>query len=131
MRNKYSFGRTVSSTFEAAVQNVTQELQKEGFGVLTDIDMAATMKKKLNKEMPPFRILGACNPALAYRAVQAEPSIALLLPCNVVVGQDLANRVQVEFMDPNAVLALVDRPEIDQLAAEVRQKLERVMTALV
>lgn len=131
MRNKYSFGRTVSSTFEAAVQNVTQELQKEGFGVLTDIDMAATMKKKLNKEMPPFRILGACNPALAYRAVQAEPSIALLLPCNVVVRQDLANRVQVEFMDPNAVLALVDRPEIDQLAAEVRQKLERVMTALV
>jgi uncharacterized protein (DUF302 family) len=131
MRNKYSFGKTVSSTFEAAVQNVTQELQKEGFGVLTDIDMAATMKKKLNKEMPPFRILGACNPALAYRAVQAEPSIALLLPCNVVVRQDLANGVQVEFMDPNAVLALVDRPEIDQLAAEVRQKLERVMAALV
>ncbi len=131
MRNRYSFGKTVSSTFEAAVENVTQELQKEGFGVLTDIDIAATMKKKLDKEMPPFRILGACNPALAYRAVQAEPSIGLLLPCNVMVRQDLASKVHVEFMDPNAVLALVDRPEIDQLAAEVRQKLERVMTALV
>jgi len=131
MRNKYSFGRTVSSTFEAAVENVTQELQKEGFGVLTDIDMAATMKKKLNKDMQPFRILGACNPALAYRAVQAEPSIGLLLPCNVVVRQDAAGNVQVEFMDPNAVLALVDRPEINQLAADVRKRLERVMAALV
>jgi uncharacterized protein (DUF302 family) len=131
VKNKYSFGKTVSSTFEAAVENVTQELQKEGFGVLTDIDMAATMKKKLDKDMPPFRILGACNPALAYRAVQAEPSISLLLPCNVVVRQDVAGKVHVEFMDPDAVLSLVERPEIDQLAAEVRQKLQRVMTALV
>ena len=131
MSNKYSFGKAVSLSFEAAVEQVIHELQREGFGVLTDIDMAATMKKKLNKAMPPFRILGACNPALAYRAIQVEPSIALLLPCNVVVREDVAGKVQVEFMDPNAVLALVDRPEVNQLAAEVRQKLERVMNALV
>ncbi len=131
MKSRYSFGKTVSSTFEAAVENVTQGLQKEGFGVLTEIDMAATMKKKLNKDTAPFRILGVCNPELAYRALQTEPSIGLLLPCNVVVRQDAAGKVHVEFMDPNAVLALVDRPEIDQLATEVRQKLQRVMTALV
>lgn len=80
--------------------------------------------------MPPYRILGACNPPLAHRALTAEPSIGLLLPCNVVVRQDDAGKVQVEFMDPNAVLDLVDKPDITQLAGEVRQKLERVMQAL-
>ncbi len=130
MRTHYGFGKTVASSFDAAVEKVTQELQKEGFGVLTDIDVAATLKKKLNQDMPPYRILGACNPPLAHRALQAEPSIGLLLPCNVVVRQDDAGKVHVEFMDPNAVLDLVDRPEIHQLAAEVRVKLERVMGAL-
>jgi len=98
--------------------------------VLTDIDVAATLKKKLNQDMPPYRILGACNPPLAHRALVAEPSIGLLLPCNVVVRQDDAGKVQVEFMDPNAVLDLVNKAEVHQLAGEVRQKLERVMQAL-
>ena len=98
--------------------------------MLTDIDVAATLKKKLNQDMPPYRILGACNPPLAHRALEAEPSIGLLLPCNVVVRQDDAGKVQVEFMDPNAVLDLVAKPEVHQLASEVRQKLERVMQAL-
>ena len=130
MSTRYGFGKTVASSFDAAVDKVTQELQKEGFGVLTDIDVAATLKKKLNQDIPPYRILGACNPPLAHRALEAEPSIGLLLPCNVVVRQDDAGKVQVEFMDPNAVLDLVNKPEVHQLASEVRQKLERVMQVL-
>lgn len=130
MSTQYGFGKTVAFSFDVAIEKVTQELQKEGFGVLTDIDVAATLKKKLNQDMPPYRILGACNPPLAHRALTAEPSIGLLLPCNVVVRQDDAGQVHVEFMDPNAVLELVDKPEIGQLASEVRQKLERVLKAL-
>lgn len=130
MNSKYGFGKTVETSFDAAIEKVTQELQKEGFGILTDIDVQATLKKKLNQDMPPYRILGACNPPLAHRALTAEPSIGLLLPCNVVVRQDAPGKVQVEFMDPNAVLDLVDKPDITQLAGEVRQKLERVMQAL-
>jgi uncharacterized protein (DUF302 family) len=130
MEAKYGFGKTEDLSFDAAVEKVTQELQKEGFGVLTDIDVAATLKKKLNQEMSPYRILGACNPTLAYRTLEAEPSIGLLLPCNVVVRQDAAGAVRVEFMDPNAVLDLVNRPEISRIAGEVRQRLERVMQTL-
>ncbi len=130
MNTKYGFGKAVAFSFDTAVEKVTQELQKEGFGVLTDIDVAATLKKKLNQDMPPYRILGACNPPLAHRALEAEPSIGLLLPCNVVVRQDDAGKVQVEFMDPNAVLDLVNKPEITALASEVRQRLERVSVAI-
>jgi len=127
---KYGFGKTVDLTFDRAIEHVTQALQGEGFGVLADIDVAAAMKKKLNQDMPPYRILGACNPPLAHRALTAEPSIGLLLPCNVVVRQDAAGKVHVEFMDPNVVLELVSKPDITQLAGEVRQRLERVMQAL-
>ena len=130
MSTRYGFGKAVASSFDAAIEKVTQELQKEGFGVLTDIDVAATLKKKLNQDIPPYRILGACNPPLAHRALEVEPSIGLLLPCNVVVRQDDAGKVRVEFMDPNAVLDLVNKPEVHQLASEVRQKLERVMQVL-
>jgi len=130
MSVSYGFGKTVNLAFDAAVLRVTEELQKEGFGVLTEIDVKATMKKKLNADMPPYRILGACNPQLAHRALTAEPEIGLLLPCNVVVRQDDAGKVHVEFMDPNAVLDLVNRPEVTQLACEVKQRLERVMAAL-
>ena len=130
MDAKYGFGKTVDLSFDAAVEKVTRELQKEGFGVLTDIDVAATLKKKLNQEMPPYRILGACNPPLAHRALEAEPSIGLLLPCNVVVRQDTIGKVHVEFMDPNAVLDLVNRAEVRLVAGEVRQRLERVLQAL-
>ena len=130
MNSKYGFGKTVDMEFGDAVTRVTQALQGEGFGVLTDIDVAATMKKKLNQDMPPYRILGACNPPLAHRAIQAEPAIGLLLPCNVVVRQDETGKVHVEFMDPRAVLQLVEKPEISDLATEVRQRLERALASM-
>jgi uncharacterized protein (DUF302 family) len=130
MGTKYGFGKTVSFAFDEAISRVTQALQAEGFGILSDIDVAGTLKKKLDLDMPPYRILGACNPPLAHRAIQAEPSIGLLLPCNVLVRQDAQGQVRVEFMDTDAVLKLVDKPEIASLAAEVRQRLERVMNAV-
>ena len=128
--SKYAFGKTVSLDPAAAVQKVTEALSKEGFGVLTEIDVAGTMKKKLNLDLPPYKILGACNPHLASQAIAAEPEIGALLPCNVVVRQNAEGATRVEFMDPKAVLTLVDRPEVNSLAAEVRSRLERVMAAL-
>lgn len=130
MDTKYGFGKTVDLRFDQAVEHVIEALKREGFGVLADIDVAGAMKAKLNREMPPYRILGACNPPLAYQAIAAEPSIGLLLPCNVVVREDDTGVVHVEFMDPNSVLALVDKPDISRLADEVRQRLERVMQSL-
>ncbi len=125
----YSFGKTVNLGFDAAIERVTQELQKEGFGVLTDIDVKATMKKKLDLDVAPYRILGACNPTLAHKAISAEPEIGALLPCNVVVRED-AGKVRVEIMDPKAVLKLVSNPAVETLAAEVRSRLDRVLAAL-
>ena len=128
--SKYGFGKAVDYGFDDALAKVTEALSKEGFGVLTEIDVAATMKKKINVDMPSYRILGACNPQLANRAIGAEPSIGLLLPCNVVVRQDAAGTVHVEFMDPIAIMRLVDKPEVEELANEVRGRLDRVMAAL-
>jgi uncharacterized protein (DUF302 family) len=129
-RTRYCFGKPVALPFDAAVQRITEELAKVGFGVLTEIDVAATMKKKLGTDMPPYRILGACNPQFASRAIAVEPQIGALLPCNVVVRQDAAGAVHVEMMDPNAVLTLVDRPEVGALAAEVRSRLEQALAAV-
>jgi uncharacterized protein (DUF302 family) len=126
----YAFGKTVSMPFDAAVSRTTEALAAEGFGVLTEIDVAATLKKKLGETVPPYRILGACNPGFAHRALREEPRIGALLPCNVVVREDEAGAVRVEFMDPDAVLGLVGRPAVGSIAAEVRAKLVRVMAAL-
>jgi len=130
MSGKYAFGNTVPLKHDAALARVSEALLKEGFGVLTEIDVAATIKKKLGLDMPPYRILGACNPQLAHRALQADPQLGALLPCNVVVRDDAAGKTIVEMMDPAAVLGLVDRPEIGLIAAEVRQRLERVLAAV-
>jgi nicotinamidase/pyrazinamidase len=127
---EYGFGRTLTLRFDDALERVTQALRNEGFGVLTDIDVAATLKEKLGSEIPPYRILGACNPPLAQRALQAERTIGLLLPCNVVVRQDIAGAVHVEFLDPAMLGELAENEEITALATEVRQKLLRVMDAV-
>lgn len=125
----YVFGKIVNQPFDVAVQRITAALAEVGFGVLTDIDVQATMKKKLGQDMPPYRILGACNPQFASRAIAAEPSIGALLPCNVVVREDAAGAVNIEVMDPNAVLTLVDHPDVGAMAVEVRQKLVQALAA--
>ncbi|MFQ5549021.1 MAG: DUF302 domain-containing protein, partial [Woeseia sp.] len=105
MESKFGFGKTVDVGFDEAIEKVTAELQIQGFGVLSDIDVAAKMKEKLGEDMPPYRILGACNPALAYQAISAVSDIGLLLPCNVLVREDDERKVSVGFMDPESVLS--------------------------
>jgi uncharacterized protein (DUF302 family) len=126
---KYVFGKTVALGFDEAIKRVTEELAKEGFGVLTEIDVKATLKKKLGIDVAPYRILGACNPQFAHKAMELEPQIGALLPCNVVVREE-GGKTRVEIMDPRAVLQLVERPEIEGIATEVRNRLERVLASL-
>jgi uncharacterized protein (DUF302 family) len=126
----YGFNIQLKGGFADAVQRVTEALKTEGFGVLTDIDVQATMKAKLGIDGKPYRILGACNPPLAHKAISADPDIGLLLPCNVVVREDAEGKIIVGFMDPIAVLKLTDNPGITEIAKDVRARLERVRDQL-
>jgi uncharacterized protein (DUF302 family) len=126
MSNTYAFGKTVGTEVSQTIERVTQALAKEGFGILSDIDVAGTLKKKLGLELPAYRILGACNPQFAHRALEAEPEIGTLLPCNVVVRKVGAG-TRVDIMDPLAVMQLVGKPEVATIASEVRGRLRRVL----
>ena len=126
----YGFNVKVNGTMEQVIKKVTDALQTEGFGILTEIDVQATLKKKLNIDRKPYRILGACNPSYAHQALDAEPDIGLLLPCNVVVREEVNGSIDVGFMDPEAVLGLVKSDAVRKIGKEVRTKLERVRDTL-
>ena len=123
----YSIAKKVNLSYEDALVKVTEELQKEGFGVLTEIDVKATMKKKLDVEFNKYKILGACNPPLAHKALTAEPEIGLLLPCNVVVFEDDNGKTNVAAIDARAMMSVVGREDVIPLADEVNKKLKKVI----
>lgn len=125
----YHFTTTVHDTFEQTLENVTHALAAEGFGVLTEIDVQATLKKKLGVDFRPYRILGACNPGFAYQALSHESKIGTMLPCNVVV-QQTDRGIEVSAVDPAASMMAIDNPELIQVAAQVRDKLKAVIESL-
>ena len=127
----YGFTTTLTgTTFDAALTKTLAALKAEGFGVLSDIDVQHAMKEKLGVDMPPYRILGACNPPLAHQALQAVPDIGLLLPCNVVVREEAAGRVVVGFLDPQIMVNLVGTPEVRTVADAAEQRLRRACESL-
>lgn len=125
----YGFSKQVTATFDATVEKVTTELQKEGFGVLTTIDVKETLKKKLNVDFKKYKILGACNPPFAHKALQAEEQIGLLLPCNVVVYEKDGSSVVAAF-DPISMSRVMDNPAVQPIAEEMKRRLERVIAAV-
>src|SRR6266567_2814963 len=129
MKTRYGFGTTLQVPYEEAVPRVKEALKAEGFGVLTEIDVRQTLREKLGAEMEPYLILGACDPVLAHRALEQEPEIGLLLPCNVVV-RAIADGCRVEIADPEAMLGIVGNEQLNAIAEEAKERLQRVIDAL-
>ncbi|TAL69833.1 MAG: DUF302 domain-containing protein [Bacteroidetes bacterium] len=126
----YYFNKTLNTTFDNTIERVTAELQKEGFGILTEIDVKATMKKKLDVDFRNYKILGACNPPFAYRALMAEDKVGTMLPCNVIVQELSENKIEVAAIDPIASMMAIQNPALGELALEVRALLQKVIENL-
>lgn len=126
----YYFSKTLNCSFDEAIERVKAELSKEGFGILTDIDVKETLKKKLNVEFQKYRILGACNPPFAYEALRAEDKIGTMLPCNVIVQEMSAGKVEVSAIDPVASMMAVKNEKLAEVAKKVQEKLHRVIQNL-
>lgn len=126
---QYYFSKTLDTSFEEAIDKVTASLKEDGFGILTEIDVSATMKEKLDKDLAPYRILGACNPHFAYQAIQAENKIGTMLPCNVIV-QQLNGKVEVSAVNPIASMQAIENPDLGGVATQVRDMLKQVIERL-
>ena len=126
----YYFSKTLSGSFENAVQKVTDSLKEEGFGILTEIDLKATLKKKLDVDFYNYKILGACNPPFAYKALLAEDKIGTMLPCNVIVQEKIAGQVEVSAVDSAASMQAIENKELNEIAIEIRARLQRVINSL-
>lgn len=126
----YYFSKTVNEDFDTAIEKVTEELKKEGFGILTQIDIKETLKKKLDVDFKKYRILGACNPKFAYEALKAEDKIGTMLPCNVIVQEHENGKVEISAVDPVASMMAVKNDSLGNVATQVREKLNRVINNL-
>ncbi len=127
---KYYFNKTIAGSFDNAIQKVTEALKKEGFGILTEIDIKATLKKKLDVDFYNYKILGACNPPYAYKALLAEDKIGTMLPCNVIVQEKEAGQVEVSAVDPAASMQAIENEELAGIAKEIRERLQKVIEQL-
>jgi uncharacterized protein (DUF302 family) len=127
---QYSFNKILDQSFDDAVEKVVKELKKEGFGVLTDIDVQKTLKDKLDVDFRRYRILGACNPPFAYEALKAESRIGTMLPCNVIVQETEEGKIEVSAIDPIASMQTIDNHELEQIAEQVQAKLKKVVESL-
>ncbi len=127
---RYYFSKVLDASFEEAISKVTEELKKEGFGILTEIDVKTVLKKKLDVDMQSYKILGACNPQFAHKALQLEDKIGTMMPCNVIVQETVEGKVEVAAVDPISSMQAVDNPDLREVAEEVRSKLKKVIESL-
>jgi uncharacterized protein (DUF302 family) len=127
---KYYFSKTINESFEGAIEKVTEALKAEGFGILTEIDVQATLKKKLDVDFRPYKILGACNPPFAHKALLAEDKIGTMLPCNVIVQQQDNGKVEVAAIDPMASMQAVENESLGEVAEAIRGRLKKVVESL-
>ena len=130
MSQELGFKVYLDSSYDDAIESVTAELKKEGFGVLTEIDVKATLKKKIDVDFRPYKILGACNPPLAHKALSAAPEVGMLLPCNVTVSEEENGRILVSIINPYKMLGVVDNPKMEDIACDAEARLRRVASAL-